>query len=992
MIESLRIRKSQRNFLTWCTLLFLAFVFLVSTLYDSIYSVARSQTIDYNHKHLISIVNFINNKIADHATRLETISTSSDIITPPDISWVDKSINGVPKNKEKLKRNIFQSLLNERDHFFDVVFLLTPDGNHYIAEPFETQENVTLFNLSHREYFQQAQRSGKTVISNAYSGADGVDAIAIDVPVKSATGDIIYHLGGVIHLESLEYLFIESFDNTLSKFVLIFDGDGRLLTSKGLNGTKQREIITNPIIQESLRKAEGEAIQQLDIPQLGLLHLQRINTGQTIIVGSQIESSIITEYFYDNFISVRAILSLSVFLVVFALFIGSIINLFHRKLKDEQRRIGESFQQIVENIDSAQFSINLKELIKLQGKQNIEGNECEISDIQLSYVNKSGNNFLQRVGFKTFYKGIREFVESHLPGNSSHDKQVNSVKLELELPDKRGFHNRYRVNLFNYKEFIHCSIVDISLLSKAQQALSSEVRSSRIFIILSGIVHDMNNSLGIIKGFSGLLKEDKTLSLSQLEYVDSIFSSSLRNEHLIKRLIGVIRKTKPNKVAFNPAPNIEETVALFRKSCTPDIQINLNIVGALNYIIASQTEFEDALLNILINAKNALGVHGVIMIEVRTIKLTKSQLFGNQLMVEGDYIEIKVIDNGKGILPDDIDKIFLPFYTNSSSDKGTGLGLPQVLAFIENSHGAIDVKSQVDVGTTVMLRFPVAHHKPGQREDFIELRTGYDRTKVTVLIVEDDNRLRSYLFEKLKKVGYQVHAVSNEVYAKNTIYSGIKFDILLTDIDLYGYPGGIDLINELDRDDSQLKIIVLSGATQLMSEYSFPSNVKAKIEKPVDESLLIDTIDKVYCSKCTNEDVLVHRHKLVLTNDLLTHHAQIDQDHRELFELANKFNRLEISETQAKELIDTLISHMERHFIREERLMAQSMFPYIREHTFAHALIMEELQHIQESAKKEKPNMRELISFIDAWLIDHVTTFDKEFANHVNRTNKNEEA
>ncbi len=155
---------------------------------------------------------------------LELTSQTPAFSSLPDIARIDRSLNGIPENLDPAKRRQLESL--RRQSRFSVLFVLAPNGDHYISHPFEVQRHLKKFNLADRPYFQEARRTKKMVISNVFVGADGIPAVAIDIPILDPAGEIALHLGGVLHLSHLSALIDYSAILPFDQATLI-DGNGK---------------------------------------------------------------------------------------------------------------------------------------------------------------------------------------------------------------------------------------------------------------------------------------------------------------------------------------------------------------------------------------------------------------------------------------------------------------------------------------------------------------------------------------------------------------------------------------------------------------------------------------------------------------------------------------------------------------------------------------------------------------------------------------------
>ncbi|MEX0615603.1 MAG: ATP-binding protein, partial [Methylophaga sp.] len=220
---------------------------------------------------------------------------------------------------------------------------------------------------------------------------------------------------------------------------------------------------------------------------------------------------------------------------------------------------------------------------------------------------------------------------------------------------------------------------------------------------------------------------------------------------------------------------------------------------------------ENALLNLTLNARDAMPGGGQLVIETQNLHINEDYA-QRHVISAGDYVMIAVSDSGHGIASDQLDKVFEPFYTTKSKEKGTGLGLAMVYGFIKQSRGHINIYSEVGQGTTVRLYLPKAieaadplpHASEGQ------LPSGHE----SILVVEDETLVREYVVAQLQLFGYQVHTAVDGPSALNLINQGIEVDLLFTDVVMPNGMSGRELADAARQVHPDLRVLFTSGYTE----------------------------------------------------------------------------------------------------------------------------------------------------------------------------------
>lgn len=368
--------------------------------------------------------------------------------------------------------------------------------------------------------------------------------------------------------------------------------------------------------------------------------------------------------------------------------------------------------------------------------------------------------------------------------------------------------------------FTQYDITDRKNAEAEREALQMRLNSARKMEALGqlagGVAHDLNNILGIMSGYSELLLLEIPEGQRAREHAEKILKSTEKGANIIQDLLTLARRG----VTTSDVINLNNIVSDFLKtpvfenvkSYHPRVTFRTECQEHLLNIKGSSVHLEKTLMNLVSNAAEAISGEGEVLIRTENRYVDKA-IKGYDEVREGDYVVLTVSDTGLGILPEDRDKIFEPFYTKKKMGRsGTGLGLAIVWGTVKDHSGYIDVRSLIGEGTTFTLYFPVT------REEMTETRQSIPRQRYmgngeSVLIVDDIAEQRDIAAGLLAKLGYEVHTVSSGEEAV-TYLEGNQADILLLDMIMDPGIDGLETYQRIIRTNPKQKAIIVSGFSE----------------------------------------------------------------------------------------------------------------------------------------------------------------------------------
>ncbi|VAW59710.1 diguanylate cyclase/phosphodiesterase (GGDEF & EAL domains) with PAS/PAC sensor(s) [hydrothermal vent metagenome] len=370
------------------------------------------------------------------------------------------------------------------------------------------------------------------------------------------------------------------------------------------------------------------------------------------------------------------------------------------------------------------------------------------------------------------------------------------------------------------------SCIDLTELRQHEAQLRISQKMDALGKLTGGIAHDYNNMLGVVLGYAGLLKDALAEQPKLLDYVKNIAHAGERGAKLTKKLLSFSREKSSSVDILNINMLLEEQFHMLEKILTARIKLKFKLENNLWLVCLDESELEDAILNLCINAMHAIEGNGRLMIETSNRKITATDADLLKL-VAGDYVRLRIVDTGCGMDEAVREKIFDPFFT-TKGDKGTGLGLSQIYGFMNRCDGVVEVNSILQQGSTFSLYFPRFQGKSPYIKH-PEISGSVDLSgQGTVLVVDDEPALLDLAREILEQKNYQVLCAGCAKQALE-IMGKERVDVLLSDIimpDMDGYA----LASIVKEKHPDIKI-------QLVSGFSGEESIDPKNE-PLSQTLL----------------------------------------------------------------------------------------------------------------------------------------------------------
>jgi two-component system, cell cycle sensor histidine kinase and response regulator CckA len=396
---------------------------------------------------------------------------------------------------------------------------------------------------------------------------------------------------------------------------------------------------------------------------------------------------------------------------------------------------------------------------------------------------------------------------------------------------------------------------DITAQKRAEDHLRQAQKMEAIGRLAGGIAHDFNNILGIITACTELLRSRIEANSEPAQYIANMRKAVDRGASLTRQLLAFGRKSVIQAQVLDLNERLRETSKLLRPLMGEDVEIVINARSPSAIIEADPGQLDQIVLNLAVNARDAMPHGGKFILETSTAQLDET--FGelHRPMTPGRYVLLAVSDTGVGMDAATVSRIFEPFFTTKEVGKGTGLGLATVYGIVQQAGGHIWVYSEVHRGTTFKIYLPSAEHKVGVETDVEAEAVPARREGVTVLVVEDDELMRRLTRQLLEEHGYRILEAKDAAVALGmaTELSG-QIDILLTDVVMRGMSGP-ELVARLRESRPGLRAVYMSGYTGELIAGPQNSNPDIPLlEKPFTRASLLRIIDQTLGAPAPADD------------------------------------------------------------------------------------------------------------------------------------------
>ena len=382
---------------------------------------------------------------------------------------------------------------------------------------------------------------------------------------------------------------------------------------------------------------------------------------------------------------------------------------------------------------------------------------------------------------------------------------------------------------------------NITAQKRAEEQLRQAQKMEAVGRLAGGVAHDFNNILGIITGSCELLLGRLDPAASGLPYVHNIREAAERGASLTRQLLAFSRRQPLQPRLLDLNEGLSEVSKLLRPLLGDDIQVSL-LPGPESAIVeADPGQLDQIVLNLAVNSRDAMPQGGKLILETAVRDFDEAFAAQHPPMTAGRYVMLAVSDNGSGMDAATVSRIFEPFFTTKETGKGTGLGLATVYGIVKQAGGHIWVYSEPGRGTTFRIYLPCADHKLGSAREAEAEAPPPRHEGTTILLVEDDEAMRSLTRQMLEEHGYRVVEAEDGKSALEQVGTDHEISLTLTDVVMRGMSGP-ELVLRLTEAHPEMKILYMSGYTdELVSDRKIDAGITL-LEKPFTRMSLLKTV------------------------------------------------------------------------------------------------------------------------------------------------------
>ena len=441
---------------------------------------------------------------------------------------------------------------------------------------------------------------------------------------------------------------------------------------------------------------------------------------------------------------------------------------------------------------------------------------------------------------ETFYREMWQTISSGTAwsgriSNRMKDGSLRQFETTISpLRDKNGA-------IVNFVSVNRDVTQEVALESQLFQAQKMEA----VGTLAGGIAHDFNNLLQVIQGYTEVLQSEVGRSKSGLEALQKIHRSAKRGAELTRQLLTFSRKVQSERRPLDLNREVEQVKTLLERTIPKMIEIELFLSESPAVVSADPIQVEQAIMNLAVNAKDAMPEGGKIIIETERVKLDEQFCKTHLGARPGEYVLLSISDTGHGMDREILEHVFEPFYTTKGVGKGTGLGLAMVYGIVKNHEGYILCYSEISTGTTFKIYLP-AMEQSGQRQKADDMEDLFENGDETILLVDDEEYIRELGVELLTDAGYNVlTATDGEEGLGLYRREQKKIDLIILDLVIPGM-GGKKCYEEILKINPKAKILIVSGySANGPGKVALEAGAKGFVGKPFDVSHLLEKIREI---------------------------------------------------------------------------------------------------------------------------------------------------
>jgi two-component system, cell cycle sensor histidine kinase and response regulator CckA len=382
---------------------------------------------------------------------------------------------------------------------------------------------------------------------------------------------------------------------------------------------------------------------------------------------------------------------------------------------------------------------------------------------------------------------------------------------------------------------------DVTERKKFEAKMLRVQRMEGIGALAGGIAHDLNNMLLPILMSADLLK-DRLQDPGDRHLAETVETCAKRGVEMVRRILAFARGSESSWTWINPFAVVNEIAITIRDTFLKHLHLVTHVSSDVWSVFGDPTEAHQVLLNLAVNARDAMPDGGTLSISATNVRLDEDHVFVNGKAATGAYVRFAVSDTGSGIAPEIRDKIFDPFFTTKEVGKGTGLGLPTAIGIVKSYRGFMNLTSEVGCGSTFEVYFPAECTVSSNPEKLPESKSPRGNGEL-VLVIDDEATIRRIIRKTLENFGYHVVTASGGPKGLSIyVHRQAEIAAVITDM-MMPIMGGIALIDALRRVNAKVKVVVVTGyVTDAQKQAAMAAGANGFLAKPFTINTLLATL------------------------------------------------------------------------------------------------------------------------------------------------------
>ncbi len=476
--------------------------------------------------------------------------------------------------------------------------------------------------------------------------------------------------------------------------------------------------------------------------------------------------------------------------------------------KKAQDALAESEERFRSVFDNAPIAIVLKDK---EGRIQLTNRAYE------EFFHRSADDDLGKTATELHHPDEAAWINSH---DQKVMETTETETLEIELPRsdlQMDFVRITKFPVFNQAgdvTGIGTFASDITAEKSSETYVRQRQKMEAVGKLTGGIAHDFNNMLAAIIGYLELVEDDELVTDANRESISIALHAAYRAAELTHRLLAFSRQQTLNPKLSRVNEILPSFCLLAERTIGEDISIEMRLAANLWLTKVDPGELENALLNLTVNARDAMPGGGQLIFETKNHVQTEASSLASEELMPGSFVVISVSDTGTGMSPDVLDQVFEPYFTTKDVGEGSGLGLSMVFGFAKQSGGLVSIYSEEGIGTTVNIFLPKAEGEMQDSDIDEEIRQPSPTGDETILVVEDDKDVEGFLRIALERLGYTVLSAGDGLQAMEVMADVEDIDLLLTDVILPHGKNGRDVAEAFSERFPSAGVLYSSGYTR----------------------------------------------------------------------------------------------------------------------------------------------------------------------------------